>query len=40
MQIDPEHLRWEYSSLSDEALLAMDREDLIELAQTCLRRGA
>ena len=31
---DPEYLRKHYSSLSDEALLAIDRDDLLELAQS------
>jgi hypothetical protein len=35
MQIDLEHLRRQYSSLSDEALLAVKRADLVELARKC-----
>jgi hypothetical protein len=33
MQPDPEYLRQYYGSLSDEALLAIDRSDLVEMAQ-------
>jgi hypothetical protein len=33
MQPDPDYLRQRYSSLSDDALLAIDRSDLIEMAQ-------
>lgn len=33
MQLDPEYLRQHYASLSDEALLAVDRADLVEMAQ-------
>lgn len=35
MEIDVESLRRYYSSLSDEALMALDREDLTEVAQKC-----
>jgi hypothetical protein len=35
MQIDLEHLRRQYSSLSDEALLAVKRADLVEKAREC-----
>ena len=35
MQIDPEALRRHFASLSDEALIAVDRTDLIEMAQKC-----
>jgi len=35
MQIDPKYLRQQYSSLSDEALLAIDRSELVEIAQQC-----
>ena len=35
MQIDLECLRRHYSSLSDEELLALNRHDLIEVAQKC-----
>ncbi len=35
MQIDLDDLRRHYSSLSDDELLAMDRDDLTEAAQTC-----
>jgi formiminotetrahydrofolate cyclodeaminase len=35
MQIDLEELRHKYSSLSDEALLAIDRAELVEAAQPC-----
>ncbi len=33
MKLDPAELRQQYESLSDEALLAMNREDLVDLAQ-------
>src|SRR5258707_12144556 len=33
MQPDPEHLRQHYASLSDEALLEVDRTDLVEAAR-------
>ena|SRR3989442_5430086 len=33
MQADSDYLRRYYSSLSDEALLAIDRDDLVEMAQ-------
>ncbi len=33
MQPDPEYLRRHYALLSDEALLEMDRADLVEVAQ-------
>ena len=44
MELDPEYLRQHYDSLSDEALLAVDRNELVEMAQTILdedvaRRG-
>jgi hypothetical protein len=44
MELDPEYLRRHYDSLSDEALLAVDRNELVEMAQTILdeevgRRG-
>jgi hypothetical protein len=32
MELDPEYLRQHYASLSDEALLAVDRTELVELA--------
>lgn len=35
MQVDPESLRQYYRSLSDEALSALRREELIETAQKC-----
>lgn len=35
MPVDPEYLRQHYASLSDEALLAVKREDLVETAQNC-----
>jgi elongation factor P hydroxylase len=35
MQIDLEYLRRQYSLLSDEALLAVKRADLVELARKC-----
>src|SRR5579862_8373587 len=35
MTIDPEYLRLHYASLSDEALLAVDRTELVEAAQKC-----
>jgi hypothetical protein len=34
MKLDPEYLRQHYSSLSDEALLEVDRAELVEMAQT------
>lgn len=33
MKLDPLELRKQYASLSDDALLAMHRQDLVELAQ-------
>ena len=44
MELDPEYLRQRYDSLSDEALLAVDRNELVEMAQRILdeeigRRG-
>jgi hypothetical protein len=33
MKLDPAELRKQYASLSDDALLAMQRQDLVELAQ-------
>jgi len=44
MELDPEYLRHHYDSLSDEALLAVDRNELVEMAQKILdeevgRRG-
>ena len=33
MKLDPAELRRQYESLSDEALLAMDRDDLVDVAQ-------
>jgi hypothetical protein len=33
MQVDPEYLRQHYNLLSDEALLSIDRSDLVEVAQ-------
>jgi hypothetical protein len=36
MQVDPEYLRQHYASLSDEALLEIDRAELVEIAQGCL----
>jgi hypothetical protein len=35
MPVNPEYLRQHYASLSDEALLAIDRADLVETAQKC-----
>ncbi len=35
MKLDPENLRRQYASLSDEALLEMEREDLVPVAQQC-----
>src|SRR5258708_27294340 len=35
MQMDPEYLREHYASLSDEALRAIDRASLVEVAQRC-----
>ena len=36
MHLDPDYLRKHYSLLSDEALLAVDRADLVEMAQKIL----
>jgi len=36
MPLDPEYLRRHYAALSDEALLATDRADLVEMAQKIL----
>jgi hypothetical protein len=33
MQLDPRELRQHYASLSDEALLEIDRADLVDVAQ-------
>lgn len=35
MQIDPEELRRHYASLADEALRAIDRTELVDVARTC-----
>ena len=35
MPIDPKYLREQYASLSDEALMAINRADLVETAQRC-----
>ena len=35
MQMDPEYLREHYASLSDEALRAIDRASLVEVARRC-----
>jgi hypothetical protein len=35
MPVDSEYLHRHYASLSDEALLAINREDLVETAQKC-----
>jgi hypothetical protein len=35
MPVDSEYLRQHYASLSDEALLEINREDLVETAQNC-----
>jgi hypothetical protein len=35
MPVDPEYLRKQYASMSDDALLAVDRSDLVEVAQKC-----
>jgi hypothetical protein len=35
MPVDLEYLRRHYASLSDEALLALDRSELVETAQKC-----
>ena len=35
MEPDPEYLRQHYNMLSDEALLSIDRSDLVEIAQKC-----
>jgi hypothetical protein len=45
MQVDPEYLRQHYNLLSDEALLSIDRSELVEIAQKCYdaelaRRGS
>jgi hypothetical protein len=44
VEVDPAYLSRHYESLSDEALLAINRSDLVEIAQKCLgaeldRRG-
>jgi hypothetical protein len=36
MAADPEYLRQHYASLSDEALLAIDRAELVDTARRCL----
>jgi hypothetical protein len=38
MQIDTEHLRQRYASLSDDELIAIDRNELTEVAQYCYDR--
>jgi hypothetical protein len=35
MQIDPEEFRRHYASLSDEGLLEIDRDELVDVAQQC-----
>src|ERR1700682_2068933 len=35
MPVDPKYLRQHYGSLSDQALLALDRADLVAAAQNC-----
>jgi hypothetical protein len=35
MPIDPEEFRRHYASLSDEGLLEIDRDELVEIAQQC-----
>ena len=35
MKIDPQDLRRQYAALSDQALLALDRTQLIEIARQC-----
>ena len=35
MPVDPEYLRQHFASLSDEALLEIDRAELVEAAQSC-----
>jgi hypothetical protein len=35
MPVDPQYLRQHYASLSDDALLEIDRADLVEAAQKC-----
>jgi hypothetical protein len=35
LQINPEYLRRHYATLSDEALLAIDRDELVAVAQKC-----
>jgi hypothetical protein len=35
MSIDPEEFRRHYASLSDEGLLEIDRDELVEMAQQC-----
>ena len=35
MEIDPEEFRRHYDSLSDEALLEVDREELVPIARQC-----
>jgi hypothetical protein len=38
MQLDPEYLRQYYGSLSDDALLAVDRDELVEVARAIFDR--
>ena len=35
MKVSAEDFRRQYADLSDEALLDVDRQDLVELARTC-----
>jgi hypothetical protein len=35
MPVDPKYLRQHYASLSDQALLGIDRDDLVKTAQNC-----
>ena len=38
MNVDPQDLERHYASLTDEALLEMNRDDLVEVAQGCFDR--
>ena len=35
MQIDPEEFRRRYAELSDEGLLSVDRDELVDVAMHC-----
>ena len=38
MKVSAEDFRRQYAGLSDEALLDVDRRDLVEVARSCYRR--